>query len=136
MPGKRNQRNKVQRFYCPYCERQLRRLGSPKHFLFYLSASEIQENVRMPRRSAVFLANKGEYIDTNSWIEEFFCDEHGKLWMKVTRKSDGKAVMILATSKDWQQTTRTIQPDAPNPSVGEFTYSMSRQNGKKYYDKL
>lgn len=56
--------------------------------------------------------------------------------MKVTRKSGGKLVTALATSKDWQQTTRTIQPDIPNPSVSEFTYRMSRQAGTKYYESL
>jgi len=135
MPGKRSQRNKFQDFYCPYCKGRLRRLGSPKHFLFYLAASEIKQNVQMSRQSAMLLANKGEYIDSNCWIEEFLCDKDGKLWMRVTRKSDGKLVMTLATNKDWQQTTHTIQPDRPNPSVSEFTYHMSRQTGTKYYDK-
>ena len=128
MPGKRSNRKNVQHFYCPYCERRLWRLGSPKHFLYYLEASEIQQNVNISRKSAVFLAHKGAYVDTNSWIEEFFCGDHGKLWMKVTRK-DGKLVPTLATSKDWQQTTGTILPDCPNPSVSEFTYRMSRRSG-------
>ena len=136
MPGKRSKRNKIQHFYCPYCERRLWRLGSPKHFLFYTGASEIQQNVEMPRKSAILLANQGDYVDSNSWIEEFFCGDHGKLWMRITRKSDGKIVTTQATNKDWQQTTRTIQPDTPNPSVSEFSYRMSRQAGTKYYDKL
>jgi hypothetical protein len=130
MPAKRSKRN-VQRFYCPYCDRRLWRLGSPKHFLFYLEPSEIQQNVNMSRKSAVFLANKGAYVDSNSWIEEFLCGDHGKLWLKVKRKSDGTFVTTLAKSNDWQHTTRTILPDAPNPSVSEFTYRMSRQAGIK-----
>jgi len=135
MPGKRSKRNKVQHFYCPYCERRLWRTGSPKHFLFYLGASEIQQNVDVSRQSAILLATKGDYVDSNSWIEDFCCGEHGKLWMKVTRKNDGSLVTALATSKDWQQTTRTIRPDMPNPSVSEFTYRMSRQAGTRYYDR-
>lgn len=135
MPGKRSNRNKVKHFHCPYCERRLWRSGSPKHFLYYLEASEIQRNVEMSRKSAMLLANKGEYVDNKAWIEEFFCGDHGKLWIKISRKKDGTQVTTLATSKDWQQTTHTIQPDMPNPSVSEFTYRMSRQAGIKYYDK-
>ncbi len=129
MPGKRNKRKNVQRFHCSYCDRRLWRLGSPKHFLYYLGASEIQQNVKMPRTSAEILATKGAYVDSNSWVEEFLCGDHGKLWMKVTRKTGGTVVATLATSKDWQQTTRTIQPDTPFPSVSEFTYRMSRRTG-------
>lgn len=131
MPGKRSRRKDVQRFYCPYCERRLWRLGSPKHFLFYLQPSEIQRNVNISRKSAVFLAAKGAYVDNNSWIEEFLCGDDGKLWLKVNRKSGGTLVTTLATSNDWQQTTHTIIPDTPNPSVSEFTYRISRQAGIK-----
>ncbi len=130
MPGKRSKRNNFQ-FHCPSCNSKMWRLGSPKHFLFYQGATEIQRNVDMPRKSALFLANKGVYIDNRSWIEEFFCRKHGKLWIKVTNKTNSKLVTTLATGNDWQQSTRTIDPDTPNPSVGEFTYRMSRQAGRK-----
>jgi hypothetical protein len=99
--------------------------------LFYLEAAEIQQNVSMSRKSAAFLANRGAYVDRNAWIEEFFCGEHGKLWMKLTKNDQGKLVATQANSKDWQQSTRTIDPNMPNPSVSEFTYRMSRQQGKK-----
>lgn len=127
MPGKRSKYKNAQQFRCVYCDRRLWRLGSPKHFLYYLGASEIQQNVNMPHKSAAFLANKGAYVDRNSWIEEFFCGDHGKLWLKVTKKTCGSIVTTLPSCKDWQQTTHTIRPDAPNPSVSEFTYRMSRQ---------
>ena len=133
MPGKRSKYKNVHRFYCPYCNFRLWRQGGPKHKLFYLEASEIQQNVKMPHKSAVILANKGPYVDNHSWIEEFFCGEHGKLWMKITKNHDEKLVATLATSKDWQQSTHTIEPDTPNPSVSEFTYRMSRQSGTKYF---
>lgn len=131
MPGKRSQRKKVQHFCCPYCDRRLWRLGSPKHFVFYSTATEIKQNVNMSHKSAAFLANRGTYVDSNSWIEEFFCGDHGKLWMKLNKNDEGMLVARLATSNDWQQTTRTIHPDMPNPSVSEFSYRMSRQAGKK-----
>jgi hypothetical protein len=91
----------------------------------------IKQNANISRKSALFLANKGVYVDNNSWLEEFFCEEHGKSWMKVNRKTDGALVARLAKREDWQNTTRTIRPDTPNPSVGEFTYRMSRQTGRK-----
>lgn len=131
MPGKRSNRKNVQRFYCPYCDRRLWRLGSPKHFLFYLEAIEIQKNRNMPRKSAEILASKGTYVDNNVWIEEFFCGEHGKFWMKVTKKDGNILCAKVATSEDWQQTTRTILPEARNPSVSEFTQRMSRQTSGK-----
>ncbi len=134
MPGKRSKYKNVRHFYCPYCERRLWRLGSPKHFLYYTGASEIQKNTNVPRKNALLLSTKGTYVDSNSWIEEFLCGDHGKLWMKVTRKIDGNLGTTLAISKDWEQTTRTIQPDTPNPSVSEFSYRMSRQTGTKYYN--
>lgn len=136
MPGKRSNRKNIQRFYCPHCDRRLWRQGSPKHFLFYLEASEIHQNVDVSRKNAVFLAAKGAYVDNNSWIEEFFCAEHGRLWMKVTKKNGSKLIATLASSNDWKQTTRTIQPDTPNPSVGEFSYRMSRQSGTKYFNSI
>lgn len=130
MPGKRSNRKNVQHFCCPYCDRRLWRLGSPKHFIFYSQASEIQQHTNISRKNAAFLANKGTYVDKNAWIEEFFCGEHGKLWLKLSRNNDGISASLAAT-KDWQQTTRTINPDHPNPSVSEFTYRMSHQRGKK-----
>lgn len=120
MPGKRSSRKKVQRFYCPYCSRRLWSSGNTKHFLFYLEASEIQKNRNMPRLSAEILASKGAYVDTNSWIEEFFCGEHGQFWMKVIHKDSNMLVATLATREDWQQTTHAMLPEARNPSVTEI----------------
>lgn len=131
MPGKRSNRKNVPRFHCPQCNSRLWRLGSPKHFLFYTGALEIQQHVSMPRQSAVLLAAKGVYVDRNCWIEEFMCGEHSKLWIKITKKADGSLITSLATSRDWQRTTRTIEPETPNPSVGEYTYRMSRQASTK-----
>lgn len=131
MPGKRSNRKDINRFCCPYCDRRLWRLGSPKHFVFYLEASEIQKNVNMPRKSATILANQGAYVDRNSWIEDFFCGDHGKFWMKVTKTRSGKLVANIASTNDWQHSTKTIHPNTPNPSVSEFSYRMSRQTGKK-----
>lgn len=131
MPGKRSNRKNVHHFRCPHCDSRLWRSGSPKHFLYYTGAVEIQQHVNMPRQSAVLLAAKGVYVDRNCWIEDFTCGQHGKMWMKITKKTDGSLIAVLATSRDWQRTTHTIQPETPNPSVGEYTYKMSRQASTK-----
>lgn len=99
MPEKCSKHKNVQRFYCAYCNRRLWSLGNPKHFLFYLGETENWQNV----------------VDSNSWIEEFYCGEHGKLWMKLSRKTGSMPVAALATSRDWQQTTHKLQPDTSNP---------------------
>lgn len=76
-----NRRN--QRFYCPYCDRRLWILGSSKRLLLYLNAAQIQQNLNISRKIEVSLATKGACVDENSWLEEFFCGEDGKLWLKV-----------------------------------------------------
>ena len=126
MPGKRSSRKQIQHFCCPYCDRRLWRAGSTKHFLFYTEAAQIRQYVNVSHKSAALLASQGAYVDRNTWIEEFFCGEHGKLWLKLNRDSAGQLTSQIATSKDWQQTTQTINPEVPNPSVSEFSYRMSR----------
>ncbi len=83
MSNKRCKRKENQQFYCLHCERRLWRLGSSKHFLFYTNESEIEQNIDTARQNPMFLATKGSYIYDNSWIEEFLCGEHGKMWMLV-----------------------------------------------------
>ncbi len=130
MPNKRSKRKKTQQFDCIYCQQRLWRLGSPKHYLFYTESSEIKQNLNISRKNASFLsAQNSVYIDPNSWIEEFFCEEHGKMWMLVSKKADGQLVAVLPRSNDWNRTTGTINPDMPNPSVSEFSYYMSRRTG-------
>jgi hypothetical protein len=129
MSNKRSKRKRTQKFFCSYCEQQLWRLGSPKHHLFYKEVPDIKRNLNISHKSAVFLATKGAYTDRSSWIEEFFCREHGKLWMLVRRKPDGILDAVPAGADHWKSTTKTIDPDLPNPSVSEFSYRMSRRSG-------
>lgn len=126
MPNKRSRKRK---FYCPYCQTQLWRMGSPKHYLFYQEVSEIQENLNITRKKASLLMNQNRntYLDKSSWIEDFCCEQHGKIWLKISQKVDHPLKVTLATEEDWQKTTGTINPNIPNPSVSEFTYSMSRR---------
>lgn len=84
MLKKHSNRKNIQRFYCPYCDRRLWRLDSSKRSISYLDAAQIQQILNISRQSAVSLATKGACVDHNFWLEKFFCEEHGKLWMKVT----------------------------------------------------
>ncbi|MBE9166075.1 hypothetical protein IQ238_00520 [Pleurocapsales cyanobacterium LEGE 06147] len=131
MPNKRSKRKRVQHFFCPLCGMRLWRLGSTKYYLFYQNAAEIRQNLKISAKKASFLATQNSaYIDRNSWIEEFFCTEHGRIWLLLSRQSDGNIVYRPAKKEDWKQTNKTINPTKPNPSVSEFTYRMSR---KVYY---
>jgi hypothetical protein len=59
-------RNLVQKFFCPFCQRRLWRLGSQPSFL---------------------VKRKNLKLD-NAWLEDFFCEEHGRIQMRLTKMSD------------------------------------------------
>lgn len=126
MPNKRSRR-KTQHFNCCFCNQRLWRLGGRKYHLYYTDEGEIRRKGGLSRKSARMLANQGPYVDASSWIEEFFCGEHGKIWMLVTRQSDDTLVLTPAQSQDWSKTTQTIDPNTPNPSVSEYSFRFSRQ---------
>jgi hypothetical protein len=128
MANKRSKRKKIKHFLCPLCENRLWRLGSPKYHIFYKNAGEIRKNLKISAKKASFLAAQNSaYVDPSSWIEEFFCTEHGKMWLLLARQSDENILYRLAKREDWERTNKTIDPTTPNPSVSEFTYRMSRQ---------
>ncbi|WP_254658109.1 hypothetical protein [Pleurocapsa sp. PCC 7327] len=96
--------------------------------MFYQDISELKKNLGITRKKASFLATQNSaYVDRNAWLEEFFCEEHGTIWMRLSRQADGTLAAIPAKRSDWQSTTRTINPEIPNPSVSEFSYHMSRR---------
>lgn len=72
-------------------------------------------------------ANSRGYLDTNSWIEEFFCEKHGKVWLRLSKQADGQLQAMLAKSQDWKRTNNTVNPDISNPSVSEFSRRISRK---------
>ena len=127
MPGKRSRKNK-QKFNCPYCQTKLWRVGSPKHYLYYQEISELQNNLGVSRKKAsLLLADKSTYLDRSCWIEDFVCEQHGSMWLKISHYSDRTLKTSLARSEDWQKSTGSINPNFPNPSVSEFSYAMSRK---------
>jgi hypothetical protein len=128
MPNKRSNRKKTQKFQCPYCEARLWRLGSQKYYLFYQGASEIQKHLKLSPKKARFLAAQNPVqVDKDTWLEEFLCQEHGKIWMRLAKKDDQTLASHLADSGDWRRTTKTVHPEIPNPSVSEYSYRLSRR---------
>ena len=128
MPNKRSRKYKKPKFYCPDCQRRLWRTGSPKHYIYYQEISDIQKNLNISRKKASFLKTQNTtYLDRSSWIEDFFCEQHGKMWLKISCKAERPMEVSLASEDDWKNTTGTINPNFPNPSVSEFTYFMSRK---------
>lgn len=128
MPGKRSRKRRKQKFDCPYCQTKLWRVGSPKHYLYYQEISEVQQRLNISRKKAsLLLAQQNTYLDRSSWIEDFVCIHHGSMWLKISQKSDCSTQVSLASSEDWQKSTGSINPNFPNPSVSEFSYSMSRK---------
>jgi len=126
MAGKRSKRKHAYKFPCPFCGLRLYRLGSTKYHLFYEGTNEITKNTALSRKQAALVATKGIFIDSNHWIEEFFCGEHGNLWIVIRRSQEGEISYLPAQREDWKHTTKTIDPDLRNPSVSEFSYYMSR----------
>ena len=128
MPGKRSRKGEKQKFNCPYCHTKLWRMGSPKHYIYYQEISEVQKNLGISRKKAsLLIAQKNTYLDKSSWIEDFYCEQHGTIWLKISSKTNSQIKVCLASPEDWRQSTGTIDPNFPNPSVSEFSYYMSRK---------
>ena len=127
MPNKRKNRNATKKYFCPFCEQRLWRLGSSKYYLFYKDFIEIRQNTNISKKNARFIAvHNTTYLDNKKWIEAFCCPEHGLQWILTSLLENGYEYR-LAREKDWLMTNKTIDPRMPNPSVGEFTLKMSRK---------
>ncbi len=126
MPNKRSGR-KTKKYFCPFCEQRLWRLGTAKYYLFYRNASEIKQNTGISSKKAGLLAiQNSTYLDTKKWIEAFCCPDHGTLWLLISLQEKDYEYR-LAKEKDWLQTNKTLDPRMSNPSVSEFTQRMSRK---------
>ena len=129
MPNKRSKRKKTRKYFCPFCEQRLWRLGGSKHNLFYKDAAEIRKNTKLSSKKAKLLSlQSSTYLDTNKWIEAFCCPSHGMMWLLISIEGDSYKYRLVK-ERDWLQTDRTIDPRVSNPSVGEFTLRMSRKPG-------
>ena len=100
---------KRKKFYCPCCQRRLWRVGGYK---FYQGQSK--------RGEAVTLISKKDNLLTHStpslanqqvWLEEFFCEEDGKIWMYLSKSGEGVLSYQLAEQEQWRHTARVSEPD-------------------------
>ncbi|WP_013334326.1 hypothetical protein [Gloeothece verrucosa] len=128
MPHKRSRKKNSQKFYCPYCDKRLWRVGSPKYHLFHQGKENIQKNLKLTHKKASFLASQQSVVvNDNIWLEEFFCEKDGKIWFYVERTEKGSLTVKLATREHWKNTTRTIDTERPSNTASEYSYKMSRQ---------
>lgn len=75
-----------QKFYCPYCQQRLWRLGSSKYYLLSQRRAASQSS-----RLSDFSASQNFVCANRSfWLEEFYCEEHGELWMLLSKAFDGR----------------------------------------------
>lgn len=126
MPGKRNRRSKTQKFYCPHCQERLWRASGQRYHLVYTGMVEIKKRLNLSTTKARFVASSGSVTDNNCWIEEFYCGEHGQMWLLVKRQEDGSLTSVLAESPHWKHAAGVIDPDRPNASVSEYSLNNSR----------
>ena len=128
MANKRSKRKKIKKFYCPYCNLRLWRIGNTKYYKFYQNAAQIKQNTGLSAKKSAFLATQyTTYLDKNRWIEAFCCEKHGMMWLLISASEEGSYEYRIAREKDWLQTDKTQDPNNSNPSVSEFTKRMSRK---------
>jgi hypothetical protein len=136
MPNKRSRRKQTLKVQCPYCERRLWRMEGEKHYVFYTETTELQEEMNLTHKKASLVTGQPQFssvVDRRAWLEEFFCNDHGKMWMKLKKGEDQVVEAKLASQHDWKRSTKTPHPDRPNPSVSEFSLRMSRRtNGQAF----
>jgi hypothetical protein len=126
MPGKRSKRKETERFACPNCENRLWRIGSEKYPIFCSEASDFVHYLGLARKQVPLAMTQGVRSEHRAWIEEFFCRDHGNMWILIRNLQCGKTVTNAATENDWKRSTGTQHPGSFNPSVSEFTQRMSR----------
>ncbi|MBW4696842.1 MAG: hypothetical protein KME03_02860 [Aphanocapsa lilacina HA4352-LM1] len=121
--------NRVE-IYCPTCGLRLWRMPGKKHFVYSTTVEQARELLGLTKKTATLLhAATTTLVDRTRWIEEFFCPNDGAAWIACHRDKSGQVTGQVATGEQWQQTTGTVDPRRPNPSVGEFTYRNSRGIG-------
>lgn len=140
MPNKRSRRKQTLKVQCPYCEKRLWRMDGDKHYMFYSDKVEIQREMNLSPQKASLVAGEigNTVVDRNTWLEEFYCSEHGKMWMRLKKIDDQTMETKLASQHDWKRSTKTPNPEQPNPSVSEFTLRMSKRTDgqafKRFYE--
>ncbi len=140
MANKRSRRKQTLKVQCPYCEKRLWRMDGDKHYIFYSDKVEIQREMNLSPKKASLVAGEigNTVVDRKTWLEEFYCSEHGKMWMRLKKIDDQTMETKLASQHDWKRSTKTPNPEQPNPSVSEFTLRMSKRTDgqafKRFYE--
>jgi hypothetical protein len=128
MTERRNRRRKRVTANCPECDQRLWRLNSERHYLFASGARQMQELSGLTRKKAIlFNSQTPTFVDRRQWLEEFFCRDHGHQWLLLKQDEEGFVSATIPDANVWNQTTGTIDPRKPNPSVSEFTFRASRR---------
>lgn len=132
MTRKRNRSLNRVEVHCPVCNTRLWRGCGQKYFIFSSNAEQTRELTGVTKKKATLLhVSTVTWVDRNRWIESFFCPEDGQVWIVCTRDAEGQVSGQIAPRELWQQTTGTLDPTKPNPSVSEFTYRSSRRAGAR-----
>ena len=127
MTRKRNRPANRVEIDCPNCDMRLWRGCGQKHYIFSSNAEQTRALTGLTRKKAALMhMTTNTWVDRSRWIESFFCTDHGQVWIICTRDDEGRVTGEAAPPRLWQQTTGTIDPTRPNPSVSEFTYRSSR----------
>ena len=84
MLKKFDRQQKVQRFFCPDCDRRLWRLHRSKCYQF---ARETTDFLAVEVSSSITSgsATIDHSIEDDTWLEAFICSKHGRLWLSVTK---------------------------------------------------
>lgn len=127
MPGKRGHYRRSLKSQCPYCGASLHRLNSQKFRLYAEKVEDIELELKISHVRAQQLAVRGPVALRDTWIEEFYCTDHGRVWLHVRRvQKDNTYLTSIPSPSVWKRTTQTIDPDHPNTSVSAFTLRNSR----------
>jgi len=127
MTTRHNRRRKRVVTSCPNCDQRLWRVNSERHFLFASNTEQIRGMTGITRKKALILnSQQATFVDRRRWLEEFFCTDHGHLWLLLIQDEEGNITASVPDANVWLQTTGTIDPRKPNPSVSEYTFRCSR----------
>ena len=98
-----------QKFYCPCCQRRLWRVGGYK---FYQGQSKRGEALTLISEKDNFLTHSTPSLANQQvWLEEFFCEKDGKIWMYLSKSEEGVLSYQLAEQAQWRHTDRVSAPD-------------------------
>lgn len=94
-------RHQTHKFYCPCCEQRLWRLGSEKYYLLHPDKPEIKKELEILPAQSRSVSSLSTFVDYTSWIEEFFCEAHGTIWMRISQKMEPGSLLQSQVASDF-----------------------------------